>query len=108
MGQKFYADPRSAHRWPNGAVGFRPTPPGASFDVLGPYARVTDCPIDGFPGLRLTAYATGHADSYFSVPACTRYRGHHIGGFFTVRDDGVVFVPFDRYRARIDRPTLAP
>lgn len=43
MGQKFYASADS-FTWPNGAVGYRP---GGPFDCLGPFARVTNCPIDG-------------------------------------------------------------
>jgi len=35
------------------------------------------------------------------VPACTRYKGQYIGGYFTSREDGVVFVPYDRFRARL-------
>ena len=98
MGQKFYADPRTAHRWNNGAVGYRPTP--GPFDTLGPYAKVRHCPIDGMEGLRLTAYATGYSDTYFSIPACTRYRGQYIAGFFAIRADGIVFVPSYQYSAR--------
>lgn len=98
MGQKFYASPRDTFTWPNGAIGHRS---GSQFDCLGPYAKVKNCPIDGRPGLRLTCYATGYADTYFSVPACTRYRGKHVAGFFTLNDDGVKFVPMNRHADRI-------
>ena len=39
-------------------------------------------------GYRLTCYATGHADTYFSVPACTRIRGKYVRGFFATDSDG--------------------
>ncbi|CAB4158669.1 hypothetical protein UFOVP707_18 [uncultured Caudovirales phage] len=93
MPQRFYAS-SDTMTWPNGAVGHRP---GGPFDCLGPYAKVRNCPIEGTE-LRLTAYATGHADTFFSVPAATRRRGRYIGGFLTERDDGVVFVPYERFR----------
>lgn len=89
--QRFYANPSDTLVHQNGAIGYRP---GGPFDCLGPYAKVKNCPIEGFPGLRLTAYAQGYADTYFSVPAATRYRGQRIKGYFTDREDGPVFVPF--------------
>ena len=95
MSQKFYAHPTDTMTWPNGAVDHRP---GGPFDCLGPYAKVRDCPIQGMDGKRLTCYATGLADTFFSVPACTRYRGRYIGGFFTTNSDGIEFVPYDRYK----------
>lgn len=73
----------------NGAIGWAP---GGPMDCLGPYAKVQNCPlyIDSRTdaGLRRTAYATGHADTYFSVPAVTRYKGRRIVGFFTYADGG--------------------
>lgn len=93
MCQKFYASPRDTLTHANGAVGYRS---GGSFDCLGPYAKVRNCPIEG-TALRLTCYATGYSDTWFSVPACTRHRGRYITGFFTNRDDGVVFVPKARH-----------
>jgi hypothetical protein len=97
MGQKFYADPRHSFTWPNGAIGYRP---GGSFDCLGPYAKVTDCPISGTT-LRRTCYATGYADTYFSVPACTRVNGRHVAGYFTTTEAGIEFRPMDRHADRI-------
>lgn len=94
MAQKFYASPRDTFAWPNGAVGHRP---GGPFDCLGPYAKIVNCPIDG-TDLRLTCYATDVADTFFSIPARTRRKGKHVRGFFTIRDDGVVFVPMDSHR----------
>jgi hypothetical protein len=93
MGQKFYASPTDTMTWPNGAVGHRP---GGPFDCLGPYAKVINCPVAG-TDLRLTCYATGHPDSWFSVPACTRYRGKHIGGYLTTNESGAAFVPYNRF-----------
>lgn len=98
MSQRFYASPTDTFTWPNGAIGHRP---GGSFDCLGPYAKVTNCPIDGHTGLRLTCYATGYADTFFSVPACTRRKGKHIRGFFTTRDENIVFVPTDSHKERL-------
>lgn len=95
MGQKFIA--RVPREYRNGAIGWAP---GGPFDCIGPFAKVQNCPIDG-TNLRLTCYATGIADSFFSMPACTRVRGRHVGGFFTMHDDGPVFVPRDRYRDRL-------
>jgi hypothetical protein len=95
MGQKFIA--RERFEFSNGAVGWRP---GGPFDCLGPYAKVENCPIDG-TALRRTCYATGYADTAFSVPACTRYRGQHVGGFFALDDGAIQFVPYDRYAGRL-------
>ena len=94
MGQKFYAHPTDTFTWPNGAIGHRS---GSSFDCLGPYAKVRNCPIDD-TGKRLTCYATGYADTYFSVPACTRYKGKHIRGFFTIKDNNIVFCVVDSHK----------
>lgn len=91
MGQKFYASPDNTFISANGAIGHRS---GGSFDCLGPYAKVRNCVIEG-TDVRLTCYATGYADTYFSIPACTRYKGKHIKGYFTSRDDGVVFCVMD-------------
>lgn len=94
--QKFYANQKYLYN--NGAIGWRNNSP---FDCLGPFAKVQNCPIEGTT-LRLTAYATGHADTFFSVPACTRIKGKYVGGYFTVRDnDCIVFVPYDRFIDRL-------
>ena len=91
--QRFLA--RERREFPNGAIGYSP---GGPFDCLGPYAKVLNCPIDG-TALRLACYATGYANTYFSVPACTRYRGKYVRGFFTRDSDGAVrFCPLDKYR----------
>jgi hypothetical protein len=85
--QRFIA--RERFEFSNGAVGWRP---GGPMDCLGPYAKVQNCPIKG-TDLRRTAYATGYADTYFSVPAATRIRGKRVKGFFTLDDGAISFVP---------------
>lgn len=92
MGQKFIA--REKFEFSNGAVGWRS---GGPFDCLGPYAKVQNCPIDG-TDLRRTCYATGYADTYFSVPACTRYKGKYITGYFSAEDGGCIFNPHNCYK----------
>jgi hypothetical protein len=94
VAQRFYASDDTM-TWPNGAIGHRP---GGPFDCLGPYAKVRNCPIRG-TALRLTCYASNYADTYFSVPANTRYKGRYISGFFTTNDDGIEFVPYKRFDA---------
>lgn len=96
MGQKFYASPSDTFTWPNGAIGHRT---GVPLDILGPYAKVRNCPIAG-TSVRLTCYATGFCDTYFSVPACTRYKGKHIRGYFTNTDEdfGVEFRVMDSHK----------
>lgn len=91
MTQVFYASPSDTLVCPNGAIGHRP---GGPMDCLGPYAKVRNCPISG-THLRLTAYATGYADTFFSVPAVTRHRGNRIRGYFTQDENGIVFNPMD-------------
>lgn len=89
MSQRFKA--RERFEFPNGAIGWRP---GGPFDCLGPWAKVQNCPIHG-TDLRLTCYATGYANTYFSVPAVTRYKGRRVKGYFTQYDDGgAVFRPY--------------
>ena len=99
--QKFYADPNQRFEFSNGAIGYRP---GGTFDCLGPYAKVTSCPVrtgDGATALRLTCYATGYADTFFSVPACTRHKGKYISGFFTVEDGAITFCVLDKHKGRV-------
>jgi hypothetical protein len=99
MGQKFAA--REMFLFSNGAIGWRP---GGPFDCLGPYAKIKNCPIGGTK-LRRTAYATNYADTYFSVPACTRIGGKYISGFFTTDSNvegGVVFWPDLKGKSKID------
>ena len=94
MAQKFYANPTDTFTWPNGAIGYRP---GGPFDCLGPFAKVKNCPIAGTT-VRLTCYATGYADTYFSVPACTRYKGKHVRGYFMTDDNGLKFYVMDSHK----------
>lgn len=92
--QKFIArEPRSN---PNGATQWAP---GGPFDCVGPWAKVQNCPIvvAGQPVHRLTCYATAYADTAFSVPACTRYKGKYIAGYFTMDEDGPEFRVMDRH-----------
>lgn len=95
MMQKFVA--RNPFTFENGAIGYAP---GGPFDCLGPYAKVVNCPIDGTE-FRLTCYATGYADTYFTVPAATRRKGKYIGGFFTMESGGITFKPYDRFKDRL-------
>jgi hypothetical protein len=87
--QVFYAS-SDTFTWPNGAVGHRP---GGSFDCLGPFAKVKNCPIED-TDYRVTAYATGYAETWFSVPAVCKVKGKRIKGFFYAKDDGVRFIPY--------------
>lgn len=96
MGQKFAA--REKFEFSNGAIGWAP---GGPFDCLGPYAKVQNCPIAG-TDMRRTCYATGYADTYFSIPACTKVHGRYVAGYLTVRDGGgIEFRPYDRFRDRL-------
>lgn len=100
MAQKFRASPSHSVTHANGATGYAP---GGSFDCLGPFAKVKNCPIvcDGVEGLRLTCYATGYSDTFFSVPACTRYKRQHIGGYFAHTEHGPEFRVYDRFKAKV-------
>ncbi len=97
--QRFHAD--KTETFTNGAIGWRSS---SEFDCLGPFAKVQNCPIKG-TDLRLTCYATSHADTYFSVPAVTRHRGQRIKGYFAVEDGACVFVPMSSQRSKL--PMLA-
>lgn len=90
--QKFIA--RESFNFTNGAIGWSP---GGPFDCLGPYAKVQECPIAGTT-LRRTCYATGYADTYFSVPACTRIKGKYIKGYFSLYEDGIEFRTMDSHK----------
>lgn len=98
MGQAFYAHPTDTFTYPNGAIGHRTG--SGSFDCLGPYAKVRNCPIAG-TDFRLTCYATGYADTMFSIPACTRYRGQYVTGYFALEDGAIEFRVMDKHRARL-------
>ena len=96
---------REKFEFTNNAIGWRP---GGPMDCLGPYAKVQNCPIcylkDGerVEVVRRTAYATGYADTYFSIPAQTKFKGKHLGGFFTPDSNGgIVFIVYDRFLNRL-------
>lgn len=93
MAQKFAA--RERYEFSNGAIGWRP---GGPFDCLGPYAKVQNCPIAG-TSLRLTCYATNYADTYFSVPAETRYKGKRVVGYFSMDEGAVEFRPMNSHKS---------
>ena len=94
--QRFIA--REKFTFPNGAIGWRP---GGPFDCLGPWAKVNNCPIHGTE-IRRTAYATGYADTYFSVPAVTRYKGRRITGYLTTNEEGgAEFRPHTSQRSKL-------
>lgn len=99
MSQKFYASRTDTFTFPSGAIGHR-TGPNCP---LGPYAKVSNCRVQGL-GKRFTCYATGYADTMFSVPACTRIGNEYIGGFFMTAFDDIEFVVYDRYRKRAGLP----
>lgn len=91
---------REKFEFSNGAIGWRP---GGPFDCLGPYARVNNCPI-AESDLRLTCYATGYADTHFSVPACTRYKGKYISGYFADFDNGgIKFHPMNKDKDKLPK-----
>ena len=92
--QKFYASPKDTFTFPNGAIGYRP---GGPFDCLGPYAKVLNCPIFG-TDIRRACYATGYADTWFSIPACCRIKGKYIRGFFALDNGDIVFHPMDSHK----------
>lgn len=99
MAQKFYANPKTARKELNGAVSFAP---GGPFDCIGHFAKIRNCPVmlNGVEIARLTCYATGYANTLFSIPACTRYKGQHIGGYFTGTENGPEFRVYTRFAIR--------
>jgi len=92
-GQRFAA--REPFQFANNATGYAP---GGPFDCLGPYAKVTNCPIHG-TDIRRTVYATGYADTYFSIPARTTVKGKTVKGYLTTTDEtgerGIEFRPYN-------------
>lgn len=100
MNQRFHAS-ADTFTSPNGAIGHRP---GGPFDGLGPYAKVRNCPVAG-TALRLTCYATGYADTAFSVPACTQHKGRYVRGYFALDDGNVEFRVMDAHRERVGLTT---
>ena len=84
--QKFRASER--FEFSNGAIGYRP---GGFADCIGPFAKVENCPVADSGGMLRTAYASGYADTFFSVPAAMSYKGKRIAGYFTCEDGACVF-----------------
>lgn len=90
MSQRFRASDKDTFTWSNGAIGY---PPAGLWDCLGPFAKVKNCPISDTQ-YRLTCYASGYPDTFFSIPASTRIHGKYVTGFFaTDQDGGLHFYP---------------
>lgn len=89
MGQQFYANPNDSFTWNNGAIGYGS---GGSFDCLGPFAKVKNCPVEG-TDKRYTCYASGYPDTMWTVPACTVIKRKYVKGYFKSEDGNIVFVP---------------
>jgi hypothetical protein len=91
--QKYRAD--TARKESDGAVAWHAQWMGGAT-----LSRVNACRIDGVD-YRLTVYATGEPDTYFSQPAATRRRGRYIAGYLTRDESGYVFHAMDRHKARL-------
>lgn len=80
--QKYRADKATAQ--PDGAIVWRAEWMG------GPsLARVNNCRCSNLQGEpRVTAYATGEADTWFSIPAVCSYAGVRMRGYLTGDDSG--------------------
>jgi hypothetical protein len=54
-------------------------------------SKITNCrtDLDGDP--RVTAYVTGDADTWFSIPAICSYKGCRVRGYITSDDNGCYF-----------------
>ena len=77
--QKYYAN-HSAQQ-PDGAIVWRAW--------HGTVACITDCRIESLVGdMRRKVYATGEADTFFSVPAVCKIAGRRVCGYITGDDDG--------------------
>lgn len=86
---------REPFTFANGAVGYRP---GGPFDCLGPFAKVLDCPIYG-TSIRRACYATGYADTYFSIPAVCKVNGKRVKGYLTTdSENNVQFCVMDSHK----------
>ena len=90
MMQKFRAD-KKGDADINGAIPFY------AIWFGGPtLAKILNCPVERLSKPRTSAvYITGEADTYFSLPACTRIKGKYIRGYVTGTEDGHVFRPYD-------------
>lgn len=90
--QKFRAD--KAETQPDGATVCY------SIWMGGPtLARVNNCRWESLANEpRITAYATGHADTYFSIPAVCSYKGRRVVGYLTGDGDGNTVFRHTTYR----------
>lgn len=66
-------------------------------------SHVKDCdirPNGKSCGIRYSVEATGHPDTFFSIPAVTKIKGKRITGYLTT-DDGIVYfrphIRFEQY-----------
>ncbi len=97
MSQRFRANTSIVNQ--NGSISWGSNSP---MDCLGHHAKIQNCPIIIGVGeqekevARLTCYAQGYADTWFSIPADTRYRGHVIHGYFTGTEEGPIFRVMDQ------------
>lgn len=82
--QKYYADKKTTQA--DGAVVHH----NSHFGLL---ARVDNCRLENLAGdMRRTVYATGDADTAFSIPAVCKLMGTRVRGYLTSDDAGnVVF-----------------
>lgn len=101
MAQKFHVNPQTKQSHENGAIAYGA---GGPFDCLGNYTKIKYCPVivGGVEMARLTCYATGYAVTMDNIPACTRYKGQHIGGYFARTDTGPEFRVYDRFADKIN------
>jgi len=66
-------------------------------------AGVRNCPVNNAPeaygpDLRRTVYATGMADTFFSIPAACKIKGKTCRGFLSFENDrGYYFVPTEDF-----------
>jgi len=77
--QKYYAN--HSKQQPDGAIVWRAW--------QGTLACITDCRIESLVGdMRRKVYATGEADTFFSVPAVTKIGRKRVRGYITGDDNG--------------------
>ncbi|WP_024516995.1 hypothetical protein [Bradyrhizobium sp. Tv2a-2] len=55
-------------------------------------AKIENCQWESIAGdMRVTAFVTGEADTYFSIPAYCNHRGRRVRGYITSTDGNLVF-----------------